>query len=229
MTDQRNMTPQEAEAEYQKFFEHDYDGIQEYDNPLPGWWTLLFWGSVIFSCFYAFYYHVGTGPSLEDKYQAAVASNVEKLLAQAGDIAPDDATIVRLMDDDKIMSSMAGLFRGNCAQCHANDGGGNVGPNLTDEHYVNVSRPEDIYDIIANGIPGTSMPAWGNRLREPQMILLAAYVASLRGTTPAAPKEAEGSVIPPWPEPEPAEESASEDAQADRTAPAISGTDSTGT
>jgi cytochrome c oxidase cbb3-type subunit 3 len=186
------------QSTYGELMDHEYDGIREYDNPLPGWWTWIFWVTVVFSAVYVFYFH-GAGPSIEDRYQAAVARHVENLLAQLGVITPDNRTIVEFMGNEDWMSAMGGLFKGNCSQCHAVDGGGNVGPNLTDEHYKNVTEPADIFRVINEGVAGTSMKGWSDRLREPQMILLAAYVATLRGTEPAVPKEAEGDRIAPWP------------------------------
>jgi cytochrome c oxidase cbb3-type subunit 3 len=194
-----------SEADYDRMFEHDYDGIQEYDNPLPGWWTWLFIISIAFSCIYILYYHVGVGPSVEEKYQAEVAAHYERLLESLGEIRGDNETIVKLMYNEEWMSAMGGMFGGNCAQCHAADGGGTVGPNLTDDFYKNIREPADFYTVISEGIAGTSMPVWKDRLSEPQIILLAAYVASLRGTTPAAPKASEGNRIEPWPPP-PAED-----------------------
>jgi len=185
--------------EYDKLFEHDFDGIREYDNPLPGWWKHLFTASVVFSFFYILYYHVGVGPSIEEKYEMEQTAYIEKQLELLGAIEPTNEYIVEYMNKPQWMQGMAGVFRGNCAQCHANDGGGNIGPNLTDDYWKNVTEPEDIYRVIANGIPGTQMAAWSDRLMDKQIIVLAAYVASLRGTTPAAPKEPEGSEIPPWP------------------------------
>lgn len=187
---------------YDDFFKHDHDGITEYDNPLPGWWTWLFVLSIFFSLGYVAYYHIGVGPSVEDKYQAEVTAYFEKQLAALGELKGDDQTIVRLMQNEDLMNAMGGLFRGNCAQCHRDDGGGNIGPNLTDEQWKNVKTPADLFTVIQNGIPGTSMPAWGQRLREPQIIILSAYVASIRGSDPQNPKAAEGSRIAPWPTPE---------------------------
>jgi len=209
-----------SNPEYDKLFDHDFDGIQEYDNPLPGWWSWLFIASIVLSVCYIAYYHIGVGPSVQDSYQAEVASYYEELLAELGNIQPDNASIVRLMNNEDMMSAMGGVFRGSCAQCHADDGGGNIGPNLTDDYYKNVTEPADIYSVIADGIEGTSMPAWSQRLREPQMILLAAYVASLRDTTAAAGKEPEGSRIDPWPPLEQFEsESTGEEKTAETTPP----------
>lgn len=178
---------------------HDFDGIREYDNPLPGWWTHLFWITIVFSGLYMLYYHVGTGASVEASYQAEMAAFYERQLQVLGVERADTPTIVRLMHDEKMMAAVGGMFRGNCAQCHANDGRGNVGPNLTDDHWKNVKTPEDIFTVIRDGVPGTQMTAWSNRMREPQMILLAAYVAWLRSTDPPDGRTPEGQVIPPWP------------------------------
>ncbi len=196
-----------VESEYDKLMNHEYDGIREYDNPLPFWWVWLWAASVFFSIGYTAWYHLGKGPSIHDQYEVARARHTEKQLARLGDIAPDDATILRLMKDEEFMASTAGVFRGNCAQCHGTEGGGNIGPNLADDAFINVERPEDIYTVIADGI-GTSMPPWKQRMSEPQMILLSAYVASLRGTAPSVAIEPEGSELPPWSEFEvPGEES----------------------
>lgn len=192
-------TPENNGSAYDELLEHEYDGIREYDNPLPPWWVWLWVGSMFFSTAYVMWYHLGDGPTVEAKYEVSVSRAVEAQLAHLGEITGDDATILTLMSDDKMMDAIGGLFRGRCAQCHGNEGGGNIGPNLTDDLYKSVESPADIYSIIAEGIPGTSMPAWGQRLREPQMILLASYVAKLRGTSPSgSPKEPEGVEIASW-------------------------------
>jgi cytochrome c oxidase cbb3-type subunit 3 len=178
--------------------DHEYDGIREYDNPLPRWWTWLFVLSIIFSLVYVGYYHIGIGPTIHDKYQAEVAAHVARLLEQLGDIQADNATILEYSRNTEWMTATGGMFVGNCAQCHAPDGGGNIGPNLTDGHFINVKEPKDLFTVITEGVAGKGMQAWKDRLSEPQRILLAAYVASLRGTTPSRGKAAEGSRIPEW-------------------------------
>jgi cytochrome c oxidase cbb3-type subunit 3 len=188
-----------SQAEYERMFEHAHDGIREFDNPLPGWWTGIFIASVLFSVAYVAWFHVGTGPSIHESYDAQVAAYYEEQLRRLGITQADDLTIVRLMNDQGMMQAMAGMFAGNCSQCHRADGGGNIGPNLADEAWKNVKRPQDIFRVITAGVPGTAMAGWERRLRQPQRILLAAYVASLRGSTPADAKAPEGTPIPPWP------------------------------
>ena len=72
-----------------RLLDHEYDGIQEYDNPLPSWWVWVFWATIIFSGAYIMYYHVGIGPTVHDEFEAqAVAilglgQGIEGLFDQA--------------------------------------------------------------------------------------------------------------------------------------------------
>ena len=182
-----------------RVFDHAYDGIQEYDNPMPGWWTFLFWATFLFSVPYFYYYTFGIGERLNDSYDAEVAAFFEVQAKQLGDLKPDEPTMLRLAADAKMMSAGGSLFKGNCATCHAADGGGGTGPNLTDGSYINVKSMPDIHRVIQNGVEAKGMPAWGKRFSGPQLVLLASYVAHLRGTTPAAPKAPQGEPVAPWP------------------------------
>jgi len=181
-----------------KILEHDYDGIREYDNPLPRWWTWILWATVVFSVPYWMYYTIGHGESLDQSYEMETAAFYAGLVERLGDIQPDEATLVRLSRDEGFMVTGRVLFRSNCATCHTADGGGGTGPNLTDDTYINVKRIEDIYRVIHDGVVAKGMPSW-NQLGQPQLVVLAAYVASLRGTTPAAAKPSQGDRIAPWP------------------------------
>ena len=78
------------------------------------------------------------------------------------------------------------VFLTNCQSCHGPDGSGVVGPNLTDDYYKNVKKITDIAEVIKNGAAGGSMPAWKTRLHPNEVILMAAYVAGLRGRTSRA-------------------------------------------
>ena len=78
-----------------RLMDHEYDGIREYDNPLPGWWSWLFAGTIFFSIFYLAYYHIGVGPSVYDRYDAEGVAHLEKLLASFGGLEADDAGIHR--------------------------------------------------------------------------------------------------------------------------------------
>lgn len=180
--------------------DHAYDGIQEYDNPLPTWWSLLFFFSVIFALLYAVRYHLGgPGPSVHDDYDANAAEVFELRFAELGDLTPDRTTLLAYMDDPKWLAVGQAVFKANCVSCHGAAGQGDIGPNLTDDHWKNVTAIEDIARVISDGAGNGSMPAWRNRLSHVnQIVLTAAYIASLRGSNPANARAPEGSEIVAW-------------------------------
>lgn len=196
-------TPNESRRSVE-LAEHCYDGIQEYDNPTPGWWTWLFIGSIVFSVFYWLYFQTGVeGRSIVDQYNRASA----KLLMQKFydpetgkivELQPTPETILSYAEQQKWLDFGKVVFDNNCASCHATDGGGLTGPNLTDDNWKHVNRVEDIATVVTKGANNGAMPAWGTRLHPNEVVLVASYVSSLRGTEPARPKQAEGKIIPPW-------------------------------
>lgn len=187
--------------------DHAYDGIEEFDNPLPGWWKWLFVASILFSPFYWIYVHGGAeGRSVADKYEVANAANTRMQFEEIGNLEPNEATLVQYMNEEKWVSFGRSVFQANCVSCHNNQGEGKVGPNLTDEHYKNVNNIEDIAKVINEGAGNGAMPKWAGRLHPNEVVLVSAYVAQLRGQDVAGGTAAEGKVIPPWPEPSPEQE-----------------------
>lgn len=180
---------------------HAYDGIQEYDNPLPAWWKWLFIASMVIAPPYFFFYHNGSeGRSLSDRYDRNLAANLQLQFAELGELKADRESVVKYLYEPSWLQVGKAVFKANCVSCHAKDGGGLVGPNLTDDEYKNVKDIGDILTVLQNGANAGAMPAWKNRLSTNEIVLLASYVASLRGTTPASAKAPEGRAIPPWPE-----------------------------
>ena len=192
--------PDDSPASFENLLDHEYDGIREYDNPVPGWWHWLFWGSVVFGVLYYFYYTFSPiSSTLDGNWEKAQAAAYEKIFGELGELEPDEATMLSLMGNDKMMAVAKGMFVLHCSQCHAKDGGGINGVNMTDDHYKNVTKLDDFIMVLNKGANNGAMPAWENRLSQNERILLASYAASLRGTTPAAGIAAEGNVLPPWP------------------------------
>ncbi len=177
---------------------HEYDGIREFDNPLPGWWRALFWISILFCGPYALWYHFGNGVSIQGEYQQELADQADRLIQTYGKLTPDEKTLLRFMDDKIAMAGMGALFRAKCAQCHNADGSGNVGPNLTDDSWINVKTLTDLPTVIANGVAAKGMPSWKGQLADTQIVLLGSYVAQLR-LHPVAGKAPQGNPIPAWP------------------------------
>ena len=176
--------------------DHNYDGIQEYDNPLPGWWKMLFWGSIIFCVPYTFWYHFGPGLSIHEKFEADMKANTIAL-----NLSLDAETILALRDDPKMLDLVRPKFLTVCAACHKPDGSGMpnpLGPNLTDKHWKNVKTLPDIVQVLRDGVPGTSMVSQVSQLNKDELILMAAYVASL-SLNPVEGKAPEGEEVPQWP------------------------------
>ena len=209
------------QVEQDKLFEHEYDGIKEYDNPMPRWWVWLFWATIIFCIPYTMWFHL-SGPekfndrSIQGNLEREIAAYGQIIVAQYGDLTPDEPTILSLMVNPDAMAAMKSLFNSKCASCHADSGAGNVGPNLTDDHWIEVREVVDIPETIRNGRIERGMPAWGNQFSETQITLLSAYVASLR-QDPITPDEGgkrpepQAREIPPWPAPPASAEEAATD------------------
>lgn len=178
---------------------HEYDGIREYDNPVPGWWHVLWYSSFVLAAVYLplslmspFFTHQ------TERLEAAQQAEFQKLFAEVGVLENDEATLVRLMNDADWMSFAKSRFEGTCASCHAANGAGLIGPNLTDEVYKNLTSITGIYGVIADGAAAGAMPAWASRFHPNEIVLLSAYVASLRGQDLPG-RVPEGDVIGPWP------------------------------
>lgn len=84
------------------------------------------------------------------------------------------------------------LFEANCVACHLKDGGGIVGPNLTDDYWLHKGSLNDIFNTIKVGYPDKGMQPWGNMFSPKEISFLSSYIKSLKGTKPAAPREQQG-------------------------------------
>ncbi|WP_068825089.1 cbb3-type cytochrome c oxidase N-terminal domain-containing protein [Wenyingzhuangia fucanilytica] len=171
--------------------DHDYDGIKELDNNLPPWWLYGFYMTIVFAFGYMIYYHVLDGKDQKQEYLEEVA--LAKIQIAAYEATQEKVDMSALADGDNAQGKK--LYKRNCAVCHAIDGGGKIGPNLTDDYWILGGSIEDIYNTISEGgRAGKGMIAWKNSFSSQDRQLLAAYVKSLQGTTPAEPKEAQGEL-----------------------------------
>lgn len=188
--------------------EHVIDGIQQISAPMPTWWKWGFISTLLACPIYWVFYHSGApGRSMTDSYEQAVFENAQLLFAQIGELKPDETTILRYAEKDNWVKVGKVVFKSNCISCHGRSGEGIVGPNLTDENYKNIRTVEDIAKVILKGANNNAMPAWEGKLLPNEVVLVSAYVVSLRGTNVAGGKAAEGSSIPEWPAAPPEEES----------------------
>jgi cytochrome c oxidase cbb3-type subunit 3 len=179
-------------------FDYDYDGIQEYDNPLPRWWLYLFYGAIVYAIVYIPYYHFGPGQLPRESYEVAMQEWNE--LHPPVPLPGEEELLA--MESDDVLAKGKEVFTIRCAACHALDGGGSVGPNLTDNHSLTGYSREAIVRTVhdgtqpdaAKGITG-GMIAWGSQLSREDIYAVSLYAYSLRGTTPANPKDPQGDEI----------------------------------
>lgn len=176
--------------------DHNYDGIKELDNKLPPWWLYSFYVTIVFAAGYMVYYHFLDGANQVMEYEQemlAAKIAVEEYKKNAPDLV--DAETVTLMLDAGDLQKGEALYQTNCMACHAGDGGGGIGPNLTDEHWILGGGIKNVFHTISEGgRAGKGMVAWNSTLKPTEIQQVASYVLSLQGKTPANPKEAEGEV-----------------------------------
>jgi len=169
---------------------HNYDGIQEYDNPLPRWWVYLFYATIIFSVAYLFNVPgIGSGKGRVANYEADVAA-WKRAHPPTGGATPEQ--LAALAADPSALADGKAIFAANCASCHRADGGGMIGPNLADDAWIHGGTLADIHKSIDQGVLAKGMPNWGKLLRPEQVNAVTAYVATLKGSNPANPKAPEG-------------------------------------
>ncbi len=190
----REDTPRASVPREEHLLEHDYDGIREYDNPMPRWWLWSFYASIVFAVAYYFMPSpFGKGPGNVAEYEAAVASyKASQPEPMVATISDDD--LEEMSEDDAQVAAGKVVYAANCQVCHRPDGGGLIGPNLTDDAWIHGGRPSQIHLTVAQGVLAKGMPGWERLLKPEQVNAVTAYVISLRGTNPKEPKAAEGTV-----------------------------------
>jgi cytochrome c oxidase cbb3-type subunit 3 len=198
------------------------ENLQEYNNPLPVWWTYAFYATIVFAVAYWLYYpswpigqHFLTGvgtikyTNAEGEQESWHWNTRAKLLLET-----QEATAKQKPYYDKIMglpfdkitkdpqlysfvlSAGKPLFADNCAACHQSGGGGKLGtaPNLTDDDWIYGGTFEKIQETITKGRHGY-MPPFAEALDPEQIDELANYVLSLSGNTVDTAKAAKGNEL----------------------------------
>jgi cytochrome c oxidase cbb3-type subunit 3 len=175
---------------------HNYDGIEEYDNPLPAWWFYLFVITIVFSIGYLVVFP-GLG-SFTGALGWTQENQLEREIAQAkavhGPLFAKYAAlpIEAVSNDPQALKMGQRLFANNCSQCHGADARGSFGfPNLTDADWLYGGAPEQIEQSITHGRNG-QMPGWEAALGDSGIQQVAAYTLTLGGREADATAAAEG-------------------------------------
>lgn len=173
--------------------EHEFDGIQEYDQKLPNWWLFTLYGAIVFFVgYWVVYYNANAGQTDQARItnrMNQIASNKEQSL-QATLATLDDATLVhQWASDPTILEKGSTIYSQVCIGCHgaemdAKDG---LGLSLVDHEWKYGNRPLDIFKLINEGTPaassgmeptGARMIPWGSMYSPEQIAQLTAFIIS---------------------------------------------------
>ncbi len=199
-----------VEEEGEIILDHNYDGIQELDNNLPPWWVYSFYATIIFGVIYLIRFHAFNDYTQAEEYETEVAEAklaIEEYKKTAKDLV--DINTVTVLTEASDISAGKSIFSANCAACHKADGGGGIGPNLTDQYWILGGGIKNIFRTVSEGgRDGKGMVAWKQTLKPAEMAQVASYILTLQGSTPLDPKEAQGEL---WVDPEASKEEIPQD------------------
>lgn len=185
-----------SEKKDPKLLDHNYDGIQELDNPLPGWWLQTFYWAVVFAIFYFTYYELAGGPDQWAELRQEMIP-IEQAQAQAKGKGYQDDEIVSILSNRERVASGKKSFSEKCASCHGNQAQGLIGPNLTDKFWIHGNgTPGAIAKVISDGVPDKGMPSWGPLLPRDELLNVASYIVSIKGSNPPQGKSPQGQEYP---------------------------------
>jgi cytochrome c oxidase cbb3-type subunit 3 len=170
-------------SERDQLKEHEYDGIQEFDNRLPNWWLYTLYGAIVFAVAYWMFFHTWRwGPLQEERYAMEMAIAAEAQLARMEGQELTDETLLLMSEVPDRVAAGRGVFEQFCVVCHLSDGSGSVGPNLTDRYWLHGSKPLNIHNTVTHGVADKGMAAWGNQLGPRRVQDVVAYVLTIKNT-----------------------------------------------
>ena len=177
--------------------DHEYDGIRELGNPPPFWLMSLFYITVIFSVVYgAYYFWLGMGDLQAAEYEKEVAAAQLNQKAQPENTF-DENNIVLFTDDENLKAGAELFATKTCTTCHGQHGEGNaIGPNLSDEYWIHGNNPNDLFQVIKNGVPTKGMTPFKGQLSPEQMVQVLSYVLlKIQRSNPENAKAPQGEKI----------------------------------
>ena len=188
-----------------RLLDHEADGIQEYDNAPPVWFTWILYGSIVFSILYIGWYALSFGD--DDKiaeYQGELVSGsaeIQAWFAANPIVPPTPAELLAGAVDPTTLEQGRARFVKTCAPCHGEQAQGLIGPNLTDDHWIHGGKVTEIFTTLVGGVPAKGMPPWGRALAPEELRALTGYVRSIQGSDPPGGRPPEGVKVAPEPLP----------------------------
>jgi cytochrome c oxidase cbb3-type subunit 3 len=188
----QNSQNKQAQEVDDHMMDHNYDGIQELDNPPPRWIMAIFYLTIGFSILYAAYYFwLDVGDHQEVKY-----AKKSQLHDQKYALTTADAEEMGMLTDAADLAEGKEIYASmSCFACHGMNGEGNaIGPNLTDNAWIHGCDFQSVFNMVKNGNPAKGMTAYKTQLSDVKIQKVSSYVLSIVGSNPANAKEPQGEV-----------------------------------
>lgn len=174
---------------------HNYDGITECDNPLPGWWLWTFLFTIIFGFIYLVHYSSGAGPTLKQELDLAM-QEIDKTKSQVTVASETEAELEKSMGVAGIDAVGAATYSSKCAVCHGPELQGLIGPNLTDKNWLHGKGTRvAIVKVVREGVLDKGMPNWDQILTKDEIYAVTALIISKKGSLPKNPKAPQGELV----------------------------------
>ena len=173
---------------------HEADGIREFDNALPRWWLYGFYFTIAFAALYLLNYHVLSTPLIGPPSSAAeYAAEMDEAAARKGDAPSGGGAKLAALTDPAALAKGEEIFMGQrnlCHTCHRKDLGGLVGPNLTDDKWLNGCGVDQMVQNVKTGFPPKGMLPFGSAqpLTDEEVLQVVSFILSKNGSNPANPK-----------------------------------------
>jgi len=177
---------------------HEYDGIQEFDNRLPNWWLFTLYGSIVFSVGYWLFYEtfdIGRTQVESWVHEEQVAAE-EQIQREMGQEVTEES-LVLLTKVPAQLEAGEKIFQQQCAKCHGAQGGGEIGPNLTDDFWLHGPEPLQMYGTVMNGVLDKGMQAWKDQLGPVRVRQVVGYLLTRQGANVAG-KAPQGRATAEW-------------------------------
>ena len=177
-----------SQNENKNLTDHNYDGIREYDNRLPNWWILIFFGTIIFGFHYWIHYTLGGGQTQVQELAIDMSA-----LPKVTERTWNEIELQGKTDGPELVKMGLAIYNSKCSVCHGPEGQGIIGPNLADNFWIHgKGERKDIIQVVVKGVLEKGMPAWEGILSEDEEFAVTGFIYSLRNTTPANPKAPQG-------------------------------------
>ena len=183
MTENQNTSPDNRTMYQQNtVMDHEFDGIQEFDNRLPNWWLWLMWGSMVFALLYWVFFHtLGVGKLPRERFDMEMQVAQEAQIARALEAGIDNEFFVMMSQTEDKVAEGREIFVKHCVACHLDQGQGSVGPNLTDGYWIHGCEPMQMLKTINDGVAAKGMPAWMNQLGPTRVHAVLSYILTIKG------------------------------------------------